>query len=131
MTEPRELQPILSDDGVYEAVGDGETFRLQCPFCGTTIRPPIGGHTWTCHPDAVGGGCGAEFEPRQTFEHVGDTGVRTDVLWRAFRAGFLDSDVGWNGSEYDESVERRLRARFEALRENGEFYDPEGDETDG
>jgi hypothetical protein len=43
------------------------------------------------------------------------------LLWKAFLAGFRESGEGWNGEvaywDNPESVERRLKAKFEALRE--------------
>jgi hypothetical protein len=46
-------------------------------------------------------------------------------LYRAFRAGFLESGEGWNGELYygnPDGYERRLQARFEALKESGAFH---------
>lgn len=50
-----------------------------------------------------------------------------EQLWKAFRAGFLESGEGWNGETYHgnpDAYERRLKARFEALHESGKFEEP-------
>ena len=47
-----------------------------------------------------------------------------DPLYRVFRKGFMESGEGWNGEMYHgdpDAYERRLQARFEALRDAGEF----------
>lgn len=47
-----------------------DTFAFPCPDCGTEIRPPMGGHRWTC--SEAYGGCGAAFKPIRAFRRVDD-----------------------------------------------------------
>lgn len=42
--------------------------KFDCPNCGSEIRSPYGGHTWTCHESY--GGCGAKYKPVDAFKRV-------------------------------------------------------------
>lgn len=46
----------------------GGLSSITCPDCGSKIKAPWGGHTWTCHEEY--GGCGAQFKPSKVFKRL-------------------------------------------------------------
>lgn len=46
---------------------------FECPECGNQIKPPFGGHIYTCQP--AYGGCGASFKPIEAFLEVNNGDV--------------------------------------------------------
>lgn len=63
---PRSVKDQSSELHIPDPDRDG--FAFDCPDCGGEIRPPSGGHTWTCHE--AYGGCGAQFEPVRAFRRI-------------------------------------------------------------
>ena len=57
-----------ADDDIFVPDQDRDGFSIECPDCGSEIRPPSGGHIWKCHE--IYGGCGAAFHPIDAFRRV-------------------------------------------------------------
>lgn len=56
----------MTDEEIYHVGWNGKTF--QCPNCYRDVRPPFGGHTWTCHEEY--GGCGWAFKSVKALKRV-------------------------------------------------------------